>query len=231
MNIKLEIKNYLLSISDQKYLNFQNKLNIKHHNQLGIRVPLIKEYAKKLAKEYNLDYLYQEIDEEYYEELLLKGFIIGYYKNIDINNLINYIKDFVPKINDWAICDMFCANLKITKKYLNEIYILIKDFLKSNKEFEVRFALIMLLDYYLIDDYIKDIYNIINNAKLDYYYVKMANAWLISVLLVKYFDRTYLFLKNDCKIEKWTYNKSIQKALESFRLNNEQKDLLKSLKR
>ena len=228
-----EVKKYLLSISDKNYLDFSRKLNMKDNKkkQLGIRIPLLRKYAKELRNKYTLDYLFNNIDEEYYEELMLKGFIIGSYKNIEYKELENYIKLFVPKISDWGICDTFCASLKITKKYYNQLWVLINKYLKSNKEYVVRFGLVMILNYYLSDKYIEDIYKIINNIKLDKYYVKMANAWLISYLFIKYFDRTYIFLKNNKDIDKWTYNKAIQKSLESYRISKSNKDKLRNLRK
>ena len=230
MKINEEVKNYLKSLSDPTLLEFERKLNMKSDNSkhLGVKIPLLRNYAKELNKNYDLDYLINNIDEEYYEELILKGFLIGHVK--DINDLINYINYFVPKIYDWGVCDTFCASLKITKKYPKEVWLVINKYLKSKKEFEVRFALVMILDYYLNDDYIDRVFRIINNVKLDKYYVKMANAWLISFALIKYYDKTYAFLKNDCKIDKWTYNKAIQKARESFRLNAIEKEKLSKLK-
>lgn len=224
------IKEKLLSLRDDKLLEFEQKLNAKDNNlkQLGVRIPLLRNYAKELIKEYDLEYLINNIDEEYYEELMLKGFLIGHLKDYSIFE--KYVYDFVPKISDWAICDTFCASLKITKKYPKEMYEVINHFLSSKSEFEVRFSLVMLLDYYLIDDYIDKVLEISNSIKSDKFYIKMANAWLLSFALIKYYDKTYNFLKNDCVLDKWTYNKTIQKARESFRLTNKQKEKLLKLK-
>jgi hypothetical protein len=232
MDIKKEVKKYLIDNSDQKLAEFEKKLNMKNNEtiHLGVKVPILRNYAKELSKKHSIDYLYNNIDEEYYEELMLKGFIIDSYTKISFEELNNYINDFVPKIYDWGICDTFCAGLKITKKYLKEIWNLINKYLNSNNEFEVRFSLVMMLDHYLIDDYIDKIFDIVSNVKLDKYYVKMANAWLISFMLIKYFDKTMEYLKK-CQLDDWTYNKALQKALESYRIKDEDKALLRKLKR
>lgn len=224
------IKAKLISLKDDKLLEFEQKLNARDQSlkQLGVRIPLLRNYAKELIRDYDIEFLINNIDEEYYEEVMLKGFVIGHLKDYSV--LERYLYDFVPRISDWAVCDTFCASLKLTKKYLKEMYEVIKHYLNSKKEFEVRFALVMLLDYYLIDDYIDEVLMIANNIKSDKYYVKMANAWLLSFALIKYYDRSYHFLKNDCNIDKWTYNKAIQKARESFRLNDVQKEELLKLK-
>jgi len=106
----------------------------------------------------------------------------------------------------------------------------IKGYLKSKQEYEVRFAIVMLLDYYINDQYIDQVLQILNNIKLDKYYVQMANAWTISICLIKYYNKTLEFLKTT-KIDDFTYNKGIQKAIESYRITKEQKDYLKTLKR
>ncbi len=232
METKKEVKKYLLRLEDKEYLKFSQNLNIKNKNykQIGVRIPMLRKYAIELSKKYDLKFLINNIDEEYYEELMLKGILIGSYKNISYEELEKYINIFVPKIDDWAICDSFCSSLKITKKYYNEMWNIIESYLKSNKEFEVRFALVMILNYYIDDEHIEEIYKIINNVSLDKYYVKMANAWLISYCVIKYYKKTLNFLKNNAKLDKWTYNKGIQKSIESFCITKEQKIKLKKIK-
>lgn len=107
---------------------------------------------------------------------------------------------------------------------------IIKEYLKSKQEYEVRFAIVMLLDYYINDQYIDQVLQILNNIKLDKYYVQMANAWAISICLIRYYNKTLEFLKTT-KIDDFTYNKGIQKAIESYRITKEQKDYLRTLKR
>ena len=233
MEFRSEVKSYLLSLADKDYLEFSQNLNMynKKYKQIGVRIPLLRKYAKELSKKCELEFLIDNIDEEYYEELMLKGILIGSYKNLEFEELEKYINIFVPKICDWAICDSFCNSLKITKKYKKEIWDLINNkYLKSDKEFEVRYGLVIILNYYIDDEYIEKIYKIINNVKLDKYYVKMANAWLISYCVIKYYNRTYKFLKEKCETDKWTYNKAIQKSIESFCITKEEKDKLRKLK-
>ena len=231
-SIRDSVKEFLISNCDNKYLEFSKSLNIKNKKlkQLGVRIPILRRYARELYKEYSIDYLIDNIDEEYYEEILLKGYIIGLGKNISYLDLERYIKYYVSKINDWSICDSFCCSLKITKKYYSEVFILINKYLKSNKEFQVRFGLVMLLNYYLNDEYIDRVFDIISNVCLDKYYVKMANAWLISFCFVKYFDRTYEFVISNKNLDKWTICKGIQKAMESYRISSDNKDKLRSLR-
>lgn len=225
-----EVKEVLISKRDSNYQEFSDNLNLcKGHRSIGVRIPILREYAKVLSKKYSLDYLIKNIDEEYYEEILLKGFIIGNYKDLTFSELTDYIDNHLTKIDDWSMCDTFVASLKITKKYLDELWDYIIKKLDSKKEFEVRFSLVMILNYYINDTYKDKIYEIIKNVKLDEYYVKMANAWLLSYMFIKYFDDTINFIKNN-KLDEWTLRKGITKACESYKINNDQKTILKKIR-
>ncbi len=227
----MNIKKDLINLADSKYKKFHSNLCPGTNNILGVRVPVLRNYAKEISKDNNLEELLKMIDDEYYEEIMLQGMLIGLEKNISFEKLEQYIKAFVPQIDNWAVCDVFCAGLKITKKYKKEMNILIKEYLKSNNEFEVRFAIVMILDYYVEEEYLKKDFEIFDKTKLDKYYVKMAVAWAISICLIKYYDETYEYLKNNRSLDMWTYNKAIQKAIESYRITNEQKEKLKKMKK
>lgn len=227
----LDIKKELKELVDLKYREFHSNLCPGTENILGIRVPILRNYAKELSKQYSTDDLINNIDDKYYEEIMLKGMLIGLNRKLDWNELKRYIEDFVPKIDNWAICDTFCAGLKLTNEYKEEMWNLINKFLKSEKEFEVRFAIVMILDYYIESVYLQEDFKIFNNIKLDKYYVKMAVAWAISICLIKFYNETFKYLKNNTCLDNWTYNKSIQKAIESYRITDKQKEELRQLKR
>lgn len=228
--MKEQIKQKLLDLSDKKYHDFHSSLCPGTDNIIGVRVPVLRNYAKELFKKQDWKKTINEIDNEYYEEIMLQGMLIAQVKNEDINIILKYIEDYVPKIDNWAICDVFCAGLKITKKYKKEMWDFIQKYLKSDDEFEIRFAVVMILDYYIEKQYLEQVFNIFDNIKNEQYYVKMAIAWTISVCLIKYYDETIDYLYKS-KIDKWTFNKSIQKAIESYRICEEKKDILKNLKK
>lgn len=229
--MKNKVREDFYEMADNDYAIFHKRIVNDDINIIGVRLPILREYAKKLSNENSLDYWLKYIEEDYYEEILIKGILIGLYKKLSFEELNGYIRYYVQKITNWALCDTFCSGLKITKKYKTEIWNIIKEYLKSEKEFEVRFALVMILNYYIEDEYIEDIFKIINKVKLDKYYTKMANAWLISYCFIKEYDKTIEFYKTKCKIDVWTYNKGIQKALESYRLTDEQKEELKEMRK
>ena len=228
--MKQEIKKKLLELSDQKYKEFHGGLCPGTDNIIGVRVPILRKYAQELFKEKDWKQTIEEIDNEYYEEIMLQGMLIGQEKNEEINIILKYVEKYVPKIDNWAICDIFCAGLKITKKYKKEMWNFIQKYLKSDKEFEIRFAIVMILDYYIDEEYLKEDFKIFDNIKHEGYYVKMAVAWAISICLIKYYEDTVEYL-NKSKIDNWTYNKAIQKAIESYRILDKQKDFLRKLKK
>lgn len=227
--MKEQIKQKLFELADEKYKQFHGNLCPGTDNILGVRIPILRNYAKELIKQYKLDELLKNIDNEYYEEIMLQGMLIGLAKE-DINIILNLIKDFVPKIDNWAICDVFCAGLKITKKHKDEMWKFVCNYLDSDNEFEVRFSLVMILGYYIEEQYLNKDFKIFDNIKHTGYYVQMANAWAISLCLIKYYDETLQYLKK-CKLDKFTYNKALQKAIESYRVTDKQKDELRKMKR
>lgn len=228
--MKQKIKEKLLELSDPKYKEFHGGLCPGTENIIGVRVPVLRKYAQELFKEKDWKQTIEEIDNEYYEEIMLQGMLIGQAKNEDINTILKYMEKYVPKIDNWAICDVFCAGLKITKKYKKEMWNFIKKYLKSDKEFEKRFAVVMILDYYIDEEYLEEDFKIFDDIKHEGYYVKMAVAWAISLCLIKYYEDTIEYLKKS-KIDNWTYNKAIQKAIESYRISDSQKNFLRKLKK
>ena len=224
-----QIKENLLKLSDKKYKEFQSNLCPETNNIIGVRIPILRDYAKKLTKEYEIEQLLKVIDDEYCEETMLKGILIGLSKK-DFNKIKIYMEKFIPKINNWAICDVFCSSLKIAKKNKEEMWEFIQKYLKSDKEFEIIFSIVMILNYYIDDKSLQANFHIFDNIKSKKYYVQMAIAWAISICLIKYYDETIQYLKKS-KLDKFTYNKAIQKAIESYRINNEQKDFLRKMKK
>ena len=227
----MNIKNDLENLADGKYKKFQSGLCPETENILGIRVPVLRNYAKELCKNFSTQDLLNNIEDDFYEEIMLQGMIIGFDKSVDWQEKRKCIEEFVPKIDNWAVCDVFCAGLKFTKKYKKEMWTLINEYTKSDEEFELRFAIVMILDYYIEEEYVKKIFEIFNQIKSEKYYVKMAIAWAISICLIKYYEETMEFLKNKSELDAWTYNKAIQKAIESYRITDEHKKELRSMKK
>ena len=225
-----KIRQDLLALQDKKYKEFHSSLCPGTDNIIGVRIPVLRNYAKKLSKE---EYFKEYISFNktiYYEEVMLQGMLIGFIKNIDIKEVLELIKSFVPKIDNWAVCDIFCAGLKIVNKNKEIFWNFIQKYLRSKKEFELRFAIVMILDYFIDEQHINEVLNIFDNIKHEGYYVKMAVAWAISVAFVKFPKITINYLKQN-NIDDWTYNKSLQKITESLRVTKKVKEKIKSMKR
>ena len=228
--MKKEIKKRLFALADEKYKKFHSNLCPGVDNIIGVRVPVLRQYAKDLKKEYKVARLLKQIDNQYYEEIMLQGMLIGLAKKEDINIILQFVEKYVPKIDNWAICDVFFAGLKITQKYKKQVWEFIQKYIKSEKEFEVRFAIVMILDYFIDEQYLQKDFQIFDSIKHEGYYVKMAVAWAISVCIVKYYEETIQYLEK-AQIDNWTYNKAIQKSIESYRIIEAQKQNLRKMKK
>lgn len=222
-----DLINYLKSLSDYKYLEFNKKIVNTSSNMLGIRTPILRNIAKDISKNDPIGFI-NILEHNYYEESILEGFVISHFKDMKLFD--KYFHLFIPKINNWATCDMCISAMKQMKnneKYFN----LAKELVKSNSEFEIRTGYIIMLSHFLDEDHIDVILDILNKEEVSsYYYVNMAKAWLISVCFVKFRDKTLEFIK-DNKLDDFTHNKSIQKIIESYRVSKSDKEYLKASKR
>lgn len=223
-----EIRKKIFELADNKYKEFHSRLCPNTNNIVGVRVPILRNYAKEIAKGDFRKYL-REIQDEYYEEIMLQGMVIGLAK-MECEERLNYITKFVPKIDNWAVCDVTCAGLKFTKKNLDAVWDFIQIYFNSNKEFELRFGIVMLLDFYITDEYIDKVIQILDGIKHEGYYVKMAIAWTISVAYVKFPNKIMNYLK-DNNLDDFTYNKALQKIIESYRVTEEDKKSIRKMKR
>lgn len=205
-------------------------LNLSPDKVIGIRTPIIKKIAKEIAKGDWKKFLELPIN-DIYEEKVLKGLVLSYV-NKDYSQIKPYLLDFYYKyVDSWAVCDTVVTNLKIINKNKDEHFYLLKNFYKSENPWVVRVGLVTFLSYYIEERYLDDIFKICLEVESNEYYVKMALAWLISILFVKERDRTLEFLENSReKLDPWVYNKALQKIIESLRVSSEDKLLMKKMK-
>ncbi len=223
------------SQKDEGYKKFTEKLIPGVKNVIGIRANILKDIAKKISKGDYTTY-FNEIkstpkEELFYEEIMVYGLTIGMIK-INDNDRIKLASEFVPYIDNWALCDSFCAGLKSVKKNKAEYFQLSKQNIKDNKEFSIRCGVVLLMNYFIDEDYIDELLKIFEEINHEGYYVKMAVAWAISVCYVKFPEKTRIYLeRSDNCLDDFTYNKAIQKIRESNRVEKEEKDYLNKLKR
>ena len=218
----------LYSLQDLKYKEFHSKL-IMSDKLIGVRTPELKRIAKVIARS-NYEDFFKENRHELYEENLVHGLVLGYLK-LDFIELKPLVEDFIPYIDNWAVCDATVANLKVYKKNKTKdiVFNEIKNYLKNDNPWINRFGYVLLLEYFIEEKYMDEIFELCENYK-DHYYVKMAIAWLISMCYIKYKGRTITFLKKH-KLDVWTHNKAIQKIIDSYRVDNMDKVILRGLKR
>lgn len=226
-----EVLEHIKSLADEQYRDFHSGLCPENSNILGVRVPILRNYARELMDE-DWQKTYDNIGNQYYEEIMLQGMMLGIAK-ITIEELINYLEEFIPRIDNWAVCDVTCSGLKLINKNREVIWKFIKKYLNSDREFELRFAIVILLDYYITDEYIDNVIKILDNIKhTEFYYVKMAVAWTLSIAYIKYPDKIMQYLQSENNhLDKDTYNKALQKIIESNRVGKREKNKIKKMKR
>ena len=223
----MNITDKLFKLQDIKYRDFQAKLipNIDINKVIGVRTPDLKKYAKELVKDNNYSSFLNDLPHKYFDENQLHAFIISEIKDFD--KCIEYINSFLPYVDNWATCDQMSP--KIFKKYPNKLISNIKKWIKSKKTYTIRFGIGMLMQYFLDDNFKKEYLELISNIQSSEYYVNMMISWFFATALAKKYEDTIFYLENN-KLDTWVHNKTIQKAIESYRITNEQKDYLRSLK-
>ena len=231
MEIIKEVRKELKSMANPKYVEFSKKITTDTNKKMtGVRVPELRKIAQKIAKQNDWKEFIKQVNENSFEEVMLQGFVIGYAK-IDIDEKFEYIKKFVPQIDSWSICDTFCPTLKIKQNDLEKVWKFILPYLDSNEEFEVRFAVVMMLDYYIIDNYVDLVVQKLDKVSHTGYYVQMAVAWCLAEIGIKYNKKAMEYLRGKNNLDKFTYNKTLQKMRESYRIDAEQKEILKKMKK
>ncbi|MBQ8293085.1 MAG: DNA alkylation repair protein [Bacilli bacterium] len=218
----------LNKIKDNSYQEFSKKLSPDTKYQiLGVRVPLIRKLAKEY-KRYDLEEYFKCLDFEYLEECQLYGMILNNSK-LPVNEYLEYLKRYIPKINSWAICDIFCAELKRCKKEPTLMWDFIMPYIKSDQEFEIRFGLICILDHYISLENLPKIISLVENINSNAYYVEMGIAWLLSTCFIKYPEEMFNYLCNEPKLTKFVYNKTLSKITDSYRVDEKYKEIIRKM--
>ena len=220
---------YLISIKDSKYKEFHSSivLNSKYE-MIGIRVPIMKDIAKKIAKTSNIEDFLEYAQDRFYEEVMIQGLVISHIK--DEKLFYKYFKKHINKIDNWALCDTFCSAIKIVEKYEDKYFKEAVNMSLSNKEFVSRVGLIIILSHFVSDKNLDTIFEVLNKIKSDLFYINMAEAWLICELYIDYPKETKSFIKKN-NLNKFTQNKAISKIHDSYRVSKEEKEILKKYRK
>lgn len=222
------IKQQLEVLREPEYQAFTSKLLPGVEHILGVRLPELRKLAKKLAKDNWQEYL-KEARDDSMEEIMLQGMTLGYAKGT-LQEKEPFLRSFIPKIDNWSVCDSCCATIKLAKEEPEEMWEFLQEYLQSEQEFEIRFALVQLLNYYVNPQYIERVLQQIDVIQSKAYYVQMAQAWAVSICYRDFPKETEPFLKQN-HLDDFTHNKALQKITESLKVGKEEKEYIRSLKR
>ncbi len=218
-----ELIKILKENEDIEYKKFSERIIDTNYPMIGIRTPILKKLSKNVSKD-----ILELNNEKYYEEVLLKLFVISNIK--DKEEYDKFFNKYIYKIDCWSLCDSFVTASKIIKKNKEYYFNVVEELLKDDYLFAVRVGLVILLNYYVEEEYLSKIFDLVDNINREEYYIKMAIAWLLSICYIKYPKETSKYLDNT-KIDDFTYNKTISKICDSYRIDKETKQELKKKRR
>ena len=219
---------YLKSIQDIKYKEFHSSLVLNSkYEMIGIRVPIMRDIAKKIAKS-NIEDFLEYAQNKYYEEVMIQGLVISHIK--DEKQFYKYFREYINKIDNWALCDSFCSSIKIVRKYEEKYFKEAVKLTLNKEEFISRVGLVMILNHFINKNNLDIIFDTLNKIQSDKFYINMAEAWLSCELYIKYPKETTKFLKKN-NLNKFTQNKAISKIHDSYRVSKEEKELLNNYRK
>ena len=218
-----DIRKALLSLADERFRTFSlTVLQEEGYPVIGVRIPEIRKLARQFAREEGLQG-YDIIADESYEQVLIKGFVIGYSKTPLLEKKI-YIDDYLKLADGWSLIDSFVSTVKLKDSDRELMWSWLLDWMKSEKPYVIRFVLVMMMNNYLDDQHIDQVIDYCRQIRSDHYYVRMANAWLLATAAINHYDKVCAILD---ELDEFTRNKTIQKAIESYRIDDEKKKELR----
>lgn len=224
---KTDLHKELKKLQDLKYRDMQIKIipTVDADSIIGVRTPELKAMAKEILKSGDYTDFLNDLPHKYFEENQLHAFIISGMKDAD--ECFEELEKFLPYVDNWATCDQMSP--KIFKKYKEELLKRVKVWIASDEPYTIRFGVSMLMEHFLDDDYDTKYPAMVAKLRSDEYYVNMMIAWYFATALAKQYDSILPYIEKK-KLDKWTHNKAIQKSVESYRITDEQKTYLKTLK-
>lgn len=222
-----EIQKELFAQQDEKYRDFQAKLipTVAPESVIGVRTPALRKMAKQYAKRDDIGEFLTELPHKYFDENQLHAFIVSELK--DYEKCIALVDSFLPYVDNWATCDQMSP--KVFKKHRKELFLHIEKWLGSTETYTIRFAIGMLMEHFLDEDFDEAYLEKVAAVRSEEYYINMMKAWYFATALAKQYVSTIPFIE-DQKLDKWSHNKAIQKSIESYRITPEQKEYLRTLK-
>lgn len=221
------VRKQLFEMQDQGYKEFQRKLipTMDSEKMIGIRTPILRKYVKEIKGSDVAEKFLSNLPHTYYEENNVHAFLIELIE--DYEECIKEVNRFLPYIDNWATCDSMSP--KIFKKNKTKLLDEIRRWIDSDQTYTIRFGVEMLMKLYLDVDFKPEYLEWVARVSSEAYYVKMMSAWYFATALAKQYEDTIVYIEEQ-RLEKWTHNKAIQKAIESFRITDKQKEYLRTLK-
>lgn len=220
------IEKLLFALRDEKYAEFQAKLtpSVDREVFIGVRVPEVRKLAKQLKDERIVADFMSELPHKFYDENMLHGLLISEIR--DYEKAIEETDRFLPYVDNWAVCDIMSP--KVFKKHKSQLLEKIREWTASGDTYTVRFGIEMLMSHYLDGDFMPEYLEIPAKLRSDEYYVNMMIAWFFATALAKQWNAAIPYLEQG-RLDEWTHKKTIRKAIESYRITDEQKAYLRTL--
>ena len=223
----MTLREQLLEMAEPGYRDFHASLLPGVGNIIGIRLPLLRGIAREIARGDWRAFLASD-DILYYEERMLRGLVIGYAK-CSPEEKLRHVARFVPQIDNWAVCDCFCWKLKAAER--EPMWRFIQPYFRSEAEYGQRFAVVMALSNFVDAEHLEALLKHFETFRHEGYYARMGVAWAVSLCFIRFPERTMRWLAAECPLDDWTYNKSLQKIVESYRVTDTDKTAVRALKR
>lgn len=222
-----DVRKRLFEMQDTGYRDFHARLipTVEKEKIIGIRTPILRKFAKEFGKTERSEMFLKVLPHQYYEENNLHGLLIEQIRDYD--KCLKELERFLPYIDNWATCDMLAV--KVVKKHLDTFIDEVYRWMESDHAYTIRFGISMLMRYYLEDAFQMEYPEKVAQIRSEEYYVNMMCAWYFATALAKQYDKILPFIEKQ-KLDVWTHNKTIQKAIESYRITPEQKEYLRGLK-
>lgn len=222
----MTLREQLMELAEPAYRDFAMPLMPGVENVLGIRIPALRRIAREIVRGDWREFVASaQID--YFEERMLLGLVVGYAR-CPLEEKLALVRAFIPRIDNWAVCDSFCWHLKAEER--EAMWTLIQPYFTSEAEYDVRFAVVMGLGNFIDREHLEPLLVQLSAVRHEGYYARMAVAWAVSICYVKFQERMLPWLET-CTLDDWTYNKALQKIVESLRVDAAEKQIIRAMRR
>lgn len=224
----IDVRKELNDSRDGEYASFSSKLIPGRDDLLGVRLPILRRLAKRIAKDDWRGYL-DTWEPEHLEDYLLRAFVISY-ADVDIDERLSLFADFIPLIDNWSVCDSFCSTWRPEKDERDRLWEFILPYLDSGDEFRMRYAAVTMTFRFIDEEHVDDVIGLLDTHHNDGYYYKMGAAWALSVCFAEFPERTYEYMCHS-GLDDETFNMLIGKIRDSYRVTDEMKSKVRLMRR